>query len=73
MLSVILAVCHVRADQAKPAQLWDAQGQSMSYTQDLWPFVLLGVVFSLLLPRTEVHERTTAEVVESAEAIAEVV
>ncbi len=37
------------SDQAKPAQIWDAQGQSMSYTQDLWPFVLIGVLGLLIL------------------------
>jgi EmrB/QacA subfamily drug resistance transporter len=36
-------------------------------------FVLVGVVLSLLLPRATPHEPTTAEVVESTEAIAEVV
>jgi Mg-chelatase subunit ChlD len=36
-------------DQAKPQDVWNAEGQSVSYTQDLWPFVLLGVVVLFLL------------------------
>src|SRR5439155_13807865 len=30
-------------DQAPPAQIWDPGTESVSYTQDLWPWVLLGV------------------------------
>jgi Ca-activated chloride channel homolog len=30
-------------DQAKPAQVWDAQGERVPYTEDLWPYVLLVV------------------------------
>ena len=36
-------------DQAEPPQVWDAAGQSVSYTQDLWPYVLLGVIVLFLL------------------------
>ena len=36
-------------DQAAPAQLWDAAGEQVPYTQDLWPWVLLGVVGVFLL------------------------
>jgi hypothetical protein len=36
-------------DQATPAQVWDAAHESVSYTQDLWPWVLLGVVALFLL------------------------
>jgi Mg-chelatase subunit ChlD len=36
-------------DQAKPAQLWDAEGEKVQYTQDLWPWALLGVVVMFLL------------------------
>ena len=36
-------------DQAKPPQVWDAAGESVSYTQDLWPYVLIGVVGLFLL------------------------
>jgi Ca-activated chloride channel family protein len=36
-------------DQAKPAQVWSAEGESVSYTQDLWPWVLLGVAILFLL------------------------
>ncbi|HEV7555802.1 MAG TPA: VWA domain-containing protein, partial [Kofleriaceae bacterium] len=36
-------------DQATPAQIWDAGGESVHYSQDLWPFVLLGVVVLFLL------------------------
>jgi Ca-activated chloride channel family protein len=31
-------------DQALPAQVWDPGKESVSYTQDLWPYVLLIVV-----------------------------
>ncbi|MBP9206629.1 MAG: VWA domain-containing protein [Kofleriaceae bacterium] len=37
------------ADDATPAQVWDAGGESMATTQDLWPFVLLAVVVLFLL------------------------
>ncbi len=36
-------------DQAEPAKMFDAGSESVSYTQDLWPFVLLGVVGIFLL------------------------
>jgi Ca-activated chloride channel family protein len=36
-------------DQAEPAKIFDAGSESVSYTQDLWPFVLLGVVGIFLL------------------------
>jgi len=36
-------------DQAKPAEVWSAEGESVSYTQDLWPWVLLGVIVMFLL------------------------
>jgi Ca-activated chloride channel family protein len=36
-------------DQAKPAQVWDAQGEKVPYTQDLWPYVLLVVVGLFIL------------------------
>jgi uncharacterized protein YegL len=36
-------------DQAKPAQVWDAQGQKVPYTEDLWPYVLLVVVGLFIL------------------------
>jgi hypothetical protein len=36
-------------DQAKPPQVWDPGKESVSYTQDLWPWVLLGVVVLFLL------------------------
>ncbi len=36
-------------DQATPAQLWDPGGEQTPYTQDLWPWVLLGVVALFLL------------------------
>ena len=31
-------------DQAKPAELWDPGTEKVPYTQDLWPYVLLGVL-----------------------------
>ena len=31
-------------DQATPAQVWDPGDEQVPYTQDLWPWVLLGVV-----------------------------
>jgi hypothetical protein len=36
-------------NQAEPAQVYDAAGQSVSYTEDLWPYVLIGVVGLFLL------------------------
>jgi Ca-activated chloride channel homolog len=36
-------------DQAKPAELWDPAGEETPYTQDLWPYVLIGVVALFLL------------------------
>ncbi|HEX4450001.1 MAG TPA: VWA domain-containing protein [Kofleriaceae bacterium] len=36
-------------DQAKPAELWDPAGEETPYTQDLWPYVLIGVVGLFLL------------------------
>ena len=36
-------------DQAKPAQVWDAHGEKVPYTQDLWPYALLAVVILFLL------------------------
>lgn len=36
-------------DQAKPAQIWATDNESMKYAQDLWPWVLLGVVGLFLL------------------------
>jgi uncharacterized protein YegL len=36
-------------DQAQPAQVWDPGKEKVSYTQDLWPWVLLGVVGLFLL------------------------
>jgi Mg-chelatase subunit ChlD len=36
-------------DQATPSQIWDAGGESVHYSQDLWPYVLLGVVVLFLL------------------------
>jgi hypothetical protein len=36
-------------DQAEPAKVFDPGTESVSYTQDLWPFVLLGVVVLFLL------------------------
>jgi Mg-chelatase subunit ChlD len=36
-------------DQATPPQVWSADGEHVSYTQDLWPYVLLGVVALFLL------------------------
>ena len=38
------------ADQPNPPDIWkSANGESMPYTQDLWPWVLLGVVGLFLL------------------------
>jgi Ca-activated chloride channel homolog len=36
-------------DQAKPAQIWDAAGQKVPYTEDLWPYALLAVVVLFIL------------------------
>jgi Mg-chelatase subunit ChlD len=36
-------------DQAEPPKMFDASGESMRYTQDLWPYVLFGVVGLFLL------------------------
>lgn len=36
-------------DQAKVDQVWDPGTESVDYTQDLWPFVLIGVVGLFLL------------------------
>lgn len=36
-------------DQATPAQIWDAAGEKVPYTEDLWPYVLLAVVGLFLL------------------------
>ncbi len=36
-------------DQAKPAEIWATNDESVKYTQDLWPFVLIGVVGLFLL------------------------
>jgi len=36
-------------DQAQPAEIWDPGKEKVSYTQDLWPYVLLGVLALFLL------------------------
>jgi hypothetical protein len=36
-------------DQAPPAQVWAPGDEKVSYTQDLWPYVLLGVLALFLL------------------------
>lgn len=36
-------------DNATPAQMWDPEHEEVSYTQDLWPWVLLGVVLCFVL------------------------
>ena len=36
-------------DQPKPAQIWDPGTESVSYTQDLWPYVLIGIIALFLL------------------------
>ncbi len=36
-------------DQARPAQVWDAQGEKVPYTEDLWPFVLFAVIGLFIL------------------------
>ncbi|HEY4056266.1 MAG TPA: VWA domain-containing protein, partial [Kofleriaceae bacterium] len=36
-------------DQAPPSSVWETHGESVKYTQDLWPFVLIGVAGLFLL------------------------
>jgi uncharacterized membrane protein len=36
-------------DQAKPAEIWDAGGEKVNTTADLWPYVLIGVLGLFLL------------------------
>jgi len=36
-------------DQAKPVEVWDPGSEKVPYTQDLWPYVLMGVVGLFLL------------------------
>ena len=36
-------------DQATPAEIWDPGSEKVNYTQDLWPYVLLGVLALFLL------------------------
>ena len=36
-------------DQAQPAQVWAPGDEKVFYTQDLWPYVLLGVLALFLL------------------------
>lgn len=36
-------------DNATAQQLWDPEGEKVPYTQDLWPWVLIGVVAAFLL------------------------
>ncbi len=36
-------------DQAQPAQIWDPEKETVSYTEDLWPYVLIGVALLFLL------------------------
>ena len=36
-------------DQAKPAEIWATNDESVKYAQDLWPWVLIGVVGLFLL------------------------
>ena len=36
-------------DQATPEQVWNNEGEKVSYTQDLWPYALLAVVALFLL------------------------
>jgi hypothetical protein len=36
-------------DHAEPAQVWDPGSESVDYTQDLWPYALIGVVGLFLL------------------------
>jgi Ca-activated chloride channel homolog len=36
-------------DQPKPVQVWDPGTESVSYTQDLWPYVLIGIIALFLL------------------------
>ena len=35
--------------QAKPNEVWSADGESVPYTEDLWPYVLLLVVGLFIL------------------------
>jgi hypothetical protein len=37
------------ANQADPARVYDPAGQSISYTKDLWPWVLLAVACFMIL------------------------
>jgi hypothetical protein len=36
-------------DQAAAKDVWDARGETIPYTQDLWPWVLLGVIGLFIL------------------------
>ena len=36
-------------DQAQPEQIWDPEKETVSYTEDLWPYVLIGVALLFLL------------------------
>ncbi len=36
-------------DQARPAEVWDPGQEKVSYTQDLWPYVLIAVLALFLL------------------------
>ncbi len=36
-------------DQAKPGEIWEPVGETVSTTQDLWPYVLVGVLGLFLL------------------------
>jgi hypothetical protein len=36
-------------DQAKPAEVWDAKGEKVPYTQDRWPYALRAVVILFIL------------------------
>jgi len=36
-------------DNATPTQMWDPEHEEVSYTQDLWPWILLGVVLLFVL------------------------
>src|SRR5262249_35295230 len=36
-------------DQAKPAEVWDPGDEKVNYAQDLWPYVLIGVLALFLL------------------------
>ena len=37
------------SDQAEPAAVWDSRGESIPYTRDLWPWVLLAAIGLLVL------------------------